>query len=83
MKVLKVCYFVGFSVIRPTRRVAQLLMMMMMMMMIMVMVNLPAAAKKDILTIHGSFEFVLGSLPCSLRFFRGNPSLPLYSKTNT
>ena len=42
LKVLKVCYFVGFSVIRPTRRVAQLLMMMMMMMMIMVMVNLPA-----------------------------------------
>ena len=37
MKVLKVCYFVGFSVIRPTRRVAQLLMMMMIMMMMMMM----------------------------------------------
>ena len=69
-------------------REGQSLMRMMMMMMItikvmmVVMINLLAAdCKKDILTIHSWFEFVLGSLPCSLRFFRDTPGLPLYSKT--
>ena len=77
LKVLKGCYFVGFSVLRATRREGQCLMMMMMM-MIVVMINLQAAVcKKDILTIHSWFEFVLGSLPCFLRFFRGTPRFTL------